>query len=55
MPGKHKNPTIAFRTSSSWQYTLINERARMSGMAKKIFFAEVLFIPIYALSEKRKT
>lgn len=36
MPGKHKNPTIAFRPSD-WQRTLIEERAAMSGLTKKDF------------------
>lgn len=36
MPGKHKNPTIAFRPSD-WQRTLIEERAAMSGHYKKDF------------------
>lgn len=36
MPGKHKNPTIAFRPSD-WQRTLIEERAAMSGHCKKDF------------------
>lgn len=45
MPGKHNKPTIAFRPSSSWQYSLINERAKLSGMAKKDFICRSL---IYA-------
>ena len=36
MPGKHKNPTIAFRPSD-WQRALIEERAAMSGHYKKDF------------------
>lgn len=36
MPGKHKNPTIAFRPSD-WQRTLIEERAALSGLTKKDF------------------
>ena len=36
MPGKHKNPTIAFRPSD-WQRTLIEERTAMSGHYKKDF------------------
>ena len=36
MPGKHNNPTIAFRPSS-WQRALIEERADASGMYKKEF------------------
>lgn len=36
MPGKHNNPTIAFRPSS-WQRALIEERADASGMYKKDF------------------
>lgn len=47
MPGKHNKPTIAFRPSSSWQYSLINERVKLSGMAKRILFAEALFMQIY--------
>ncbi len=38
MPGKHSNPTIAFRPSS-WQRALIEERADASGMYKKDFIA----------------
>ena len=38
MPGKHKEPTIAFRPSS-WQRALIEERAKMSGLPKKDFIA----------------
>ena len=36
MPGKHNNPTIAFRPSS-WQRALIEERADASGMYKRDF------------------
>ena len=38
MPGKHKNPTIAFR-ASEWQKALIEERAVLSGHNKKDFIA----------------
>lgn len=38
MPGKHKNPTIAFR-ASKWQKALIEERAALSGHNKKDFIA----------------
>jgi uncharacterized protein (DUF1778 family) len=38
MPGKHKNPTIAFRPSD-WQRSLIEERAALSGHQKKDFIA----------------
>ena len=38
MPSKHKgHPTIAFRPSSPWQYSLIEERAKLSGLYKKDF------------------
>lgn len=38
MPNHHKgHPTIAFRPSTPWQYTMIEERARLSGMHKKDF------------------
>jgi hypothetical protein len=38
MPGNHKgHPTIAFRPDSQWQYDLIDERARLSGLYKKDF------------------
>ena len=38
MPSNHKgHPTIAFRPSSSWQYALIDEKAKLSGMNKKDF------------------
>lgn len=38
MPSKHKgHTTIAFRPSSSWQYVLIEERAKLSGLYKKDF------------------
>jgi len=36
MPGKHKNPTIAFR-ASEWQKALTEERATLSGHNKKDF------------------
>jgi hypothetical protein len=40
MPSRHKgHPTIAFRPSSPWQYALIEERARLSGLSKKDFIA----------------
>ena len=38
MPGKHKEPTIAFRPSS-WERTIIEQRAALSGMHKKDFIA----------------
>ena len=38
MPGKHTgHPTIAFRPTTKWQYALIEERAKLSGMYKKDF------------------
>lgn len=38
MPSKHAgHPTIAFRPSSSWQYALIEEKTKMSGLHKKDF------------------
>ena len=36
MPGKHKEPTIAFR-SSAWARALIEQRAALSGIYKKDF------------------
>ena len=38
LPGKHKNPTIAFRPNE-WERALIDERAMLSGMYKKDFIA----------------
>lgn len=38
MPGKHKNPTIAFRPSA-WERAVIEQRAELSGMHKKDFIA----------------
>lgn len=38
MPGKHKEPTIAFRPSA-WERALIEQRAALSGMNKKDFIA----------------
>jgi hypothetical protein len=38
MPGKHKDPTIAFRPSP-WERALIEERASLSGLHKKDFIA----------------
>lgn len=38
MPGKHKEKTLAFRTSS-WVRALIEQRAEMSGIYKKDFIA----------------
>ena len=36
MPGKHKEPTIAFRPSA-WARTIIEQRAALSGIYKKDF------------------
>lgn len=36
MPGKHKEPTIAFRPSA-WARTLIEQRVALSGLYKKDF------------------
>lgn len=36
MPGKHKEPTIAFRPSA-WERAVIEQRAALSGMYKKDF------------------
>lgn len=36
MPGKHKEPTIAFRPSA-WARTIIEQRATLSGIYKKDF------------------
>lgn len=36
MPGKHKEPTIAFRPSA-WERAIIEQRAALSGMKKKDF------------------
>ena len=36
MPGKHKEPTIAFR-SSAWARAIIEQRATLSGIYKKDF------------------
>lgn len=38
LPAKHKDPTIAFRTSS-WERALIDERALLSGLHKKDFIS----------------
>lgn len=38
MPGKHKEPTIAFRPSA-WERAVIEQRAALSGMYKKDFIA----------------
>lgn len=38
MPGKHKEPTIAFRPSA-WEREIIEQRASLSGMHKKDFIA----------------
>lgn len=38
MPGKHKEPTIAFRPSA-WERAIIEQRAALSGMKKKDFIA----------------
>lgn len=39
MPGKHKEPTIAFRPSA-WDRALIEQRAALSGMYKKDFITQ---------------
>ena len=36
MPGKHKEPTIAFRPSA-WARAIIEQRAELSGIYKKDF------------------
>ena len=38
MPGKHKEPTIAFRPSA-WERAIIEQRAALSGMHKKDFIS----------------
>lgn len=38
MPGKHKEPTIAFRPSA-WERAVIEQRAALSGIHKKDFIA----------------
>lgn len=38
MPGKHKEPTIAFRPSA-WERAIIEQRVALSGMHKKDFIA----------------
>ena len=38
MPGRHKEPTIAFRPSA-WERAIIEQRAALSGMHKKDFIA----------------
>ena len=38
MPGKHKEPTIAFRPSA-WERAIIEQRVTLSGMHKKDFIA----------------
>lgn len=38
MPGKHKEPTIAFRPSA-WERAIIEQRVSLSGMYKKDFIA----------------
>ena len=38
MPGKHKEPTIAFRPSA-WERAVIEQRAALSGLHKKDFIA----------------
>ena len=39
MPGKHKQPTIAFRPNP-WEYALICKRAGLSGLYKKDFISK---------------
>ena len=38
MPGRHRDPTIAFRPSA-WEYAQIEKRAELSGLYKKDFIA----------------
>ena len=38
MPGKHKEPTIAFRPGA-WERAIIEQRAALSGMYKKDFIS----------------
>ena len=39
MPGRHREPTIAFRPSA-WEYAQIEKRAELSGLYKKDFIAK---------------
>ncbi|MCM1500487.1 MAG: hypothetical protein NC124_18655, partial [Clostridium sp.] len=52
MPGKHKYSTIAFRPSA-WAKTLIEQRARLSGMYKKDFITRsCVYSNIVVVGEK---
>ena len=55
MPSKHKgHPTIAFRPSSPWQYSLIEERAKLSGLYKKDFMYEAVFSVTFVWLAKKR-
>ena len=41
MPGKHKEPTMAFRPSA-WARAMIEQRAALSGIYKKDFITRSL-------------
>lgn len=53
MPGIHKNSTISFRPSE-WERIMIEERASVSGMAKKDFIARsCIYSNICVVGDKR--
>lgn len=56
MPSKHKGHlTIAFRPSSPWQYSLIEERAKLSGLYKKDFIVRsCIYSNICMVGKKRE-
>ena len=55
MPGTHKQSTIAFRPSSSWQAALINERCKLSGMNKKDFICRSIIYSNICVVGKKET
>lgn len=55
MPGIHKQSTIAFRPSSSWQAALINERCKLSGMNKKDFICRSIIYSNICVVGKKET
>lgn len=53
MPGIHKNNTVSFRPTA-WEKTMIEERARLSGMLKKDFIARsCIYSNICVVGDKR--
>lgn len=53
MPGKHKEPTIAFRPSA-WARAIIEQRAALSGIYKKDFITRSCVYSLIAVVGKKE-